>query len=154
MPLAGGSRLLVVDPRALIADAPRKVWSDPRGSMTFIRVPPRMGIIVFEGRLGDGAVLGWEQHFPWMLSEDMCLFCDAAGLVRTTALVTATGTSLLAKSRKQILEFHTLVGNTIVETLAKAVNMSIGGFIRLYRDHEAFERERDRVLLAQHALLD
>jgi hypothetical protein len=114
--------------------------------MTFIRVPPRVGIIVFEGRVGNSGVLAWEQFFPWLLSDDMCLFCDGAELTHASALVAATGASWIAKSRKQISEFHVLVSGGVVEAMAKTVNMSIGGFMRLHRERELFERERDRVL--------
>jgi hypothetical protein len=117
--------------------------------MTFIRVPPRVGIVVFEGRVGDGGVLAWELHFPWLLSDDACLFFDGAELARVSALVIATGTSLVSKSRKQISEFHVLVSGGVIEAIAKTVNMSIGGFMRLHREREVFERERDRVLAAQ-----
>ena len=117
--------------------------------MTFIRVPPRVGIIVFAGRVGDGGVLAWDLHFPWLLSDEMCLFCDGAELTRASALVAAKGTSLIGKSRKRISEFHVLVSGGVVEAMAKTVNMSIGGFMRLHRERDVFVRERDRVLAAQ-----
>jgi hypothetical protein len=135
-----------VNAEALIEAAPRRIWADERGSMTFIRVPPRVGIIVFAGRVGDGGVLAWELHFPWLLSDEMCLFCDAAEVSRPSALVTATGASLIGQSRQRISEFHVLVRSGVNEVIAKTVNMSIGGFMRLHREREVFERERDRVL--------
>jgi hypothetical protein len=114
--------------------------------MIFIRVPPRVGIIVFAGRIGDAGVLAWELHFPWLLSDEMCLFCDTAEVSRPSALVTATAASLIGQSRQRISEFHVLVQSSVNEVISKTVNMSIGGFMRLHREREVFERERDRVL--------
>lgn len=117
--------------------------------MTFIRVPPKVGIVVFEGRVGDSGVLAWELHFPWLLSDDMCFFCDGADLTRASPFFAAKATSMIAQSRRRISEFHVLVSGGVIEAMAKSVNISIGGFMRLHREREIFERERDRVLAAQ-----
>jgi hypothetical protein len=129
-----------------IDQAERRVWQGERGSMTIIRVPPRLGVLVPEGRAGDEAVELWQANFEWILTDDTLLFFDAGELRFAGPRFTSIGTSLCVKARARLAEFHVLVSNAMIEMLAKTVNLSLGGFMRIYRKREDYEAQLRQAL--------
>jgi hypothetical protein len=120
--------------------AERYAWSDERGALTLARVRDGVALIVMEGRLGDEAAAAWQQHFPWAIGRGKVqLFVDGTALTFPSTSFISTGTTLVTGIRPRLDDFHVLIAGGLTEMLAKTVNMTLGGVMRITRDREQFE---------------
>lgn len=132
-----------------LEQAEQRRWEDEHGSMTLIRVAPRLGIIKPEGRVGEEAATYWRDNFDWILTDETLLFFDAGNLSFPGARFTAIGSSITVDARPKMAEFHVLVSGAMIEMIAKAINVSLGGFMSLYRKRDEYEAELRRCLALQ-----
>ena len=131
-----GSKMSALDE---LEHAERREWKDDNSAMTLIRMPPRVGILKPEGRVGEGAALFWEEHFPWILTAETLLFFDAGGLGFAGAKFISLGSSMTIAARPQMAEFHVLVANVMIDMIAKTINMSLGGFMTIHRERDQYD---------------
>jgi hypothetical protein len=132
-----------------VDQAERREWSDENSSMTLVRVPPRLGILKPTGRVGEGAANFWSANFEWILTDDMLLFFDGGDLGFASADFISIGSSMTTAARPRTAEFHVLVNNVMIGMIAKTINMSMGGFMTIYRQREAYEVSLARALELQ-----
>jgi hypothetical protein len=131
----------------MIDGAERHVWSDERGSMEFVRLRDGVALVVMAGKLGDEAAAAWEQHFPWLLGiGQVTLFMDGARVTLPNSAFISAGTSLIKASRPRFEVINVLVEGALLEMTAKAVNLAIGGIMRITRERSKFEADLDRAL--------
>lgn len=129
-------------------NAERHVWSDPRGSLEFVRLREGVALMVFVGKLGDEAAAAWEQHFAWVIgrSGNVALFMDGTAVTLPNTAFIGAGTSLLKAARPRLAEVHVLLDGALIEMTAKTANLALGGLMRITRDRKKFEAELHRVL--------
>jgi hypothetical protein len=132
----------------LLETAERRTWTDEHGSLAFLRADSDIRVLILEGKVGDDSVPAWEEHYPWLIGTgNVRLFIDAAALTFPSARMTSTVSSMVNKSRQQLSELHVLVAGALVEMVAKTVNMTLGGFMRIHRDRAVFEAALEQALV-------
>ena len=130
--------------------AERRTWTGKRGSLAFIRPRPKVGIMVFRGKVTDDAASAWHEHFGWLVEDEGThVFFDGGELDQAGMRMVASGISVIVRNRSRIAAAHVLVKSGYVETLADAANLSFGGYMQLHRERRAFEAELERALQSE-----
>lgn len=132
-----------------LPDTDERTWSDDHGSLRFMKILPRVGYVIAEGRASDGAAEAWEQNFSWLVVDDASIFFDAEKLTMSGSRFTSISSSTTIKHRDQYAEYHVLVGNVVIAMLAKTINLSLGNFMTIHRKRDEFELELGRALEEQ-----
>lgn len=120
-------------------------WEGSKGKVVCWRRSPRVTLVRMEGHMAPEATELVTEHLAGLFQSaegGVHHFADLESLVRPDPSLRNKYLSTMLEHRSSIESLHCLIAKdrTLISVMVSAINMAIGGGIRVYNDRGAFEQ--------------